>query len=278
MEYMDKMDQVLNSTDYIDQEGCVCCGVCHTRKQQRIQWPLFDGTGRMTEHVVTVPCKCELERDEKEKADRLEREHRDCVSRLQSVCFNSPARKEHTFDHAVMIRPEIVKMAKHFVDEWETVKRENTGYLFWGDCGTGKSYTAACIANALMEKEIPVLMRNMSDFLNLSFEKQATLCEEIGRYGLVIFDDLGAERGTEYGLESVFRAINARCESGKPTIITTNLSLKELMNPYDHAHKRIYERVIEMCVPVQFSGPSIRPHIQQHKKTVLKKIFSGGFN
>ena len=39
-------------------------------------------------------------------------------------------------------------------ESWETMQAENIGYLFWGGVGTGKSYLAACIANALMEKEV----------------------------------------------------------------------------------------------------------------------------
>ena len=57
----------------------------------------------------------------------------------------------------------------------------------------------------------------------------------------------------------VYRVINARYESGKPTIFTTNLSLQDLMNPQDMAHKRIYDRVLEMTIPIQFTGPNVRP-------------------
>ncbi|MGN1165917.1 MAG: ATP-binding protein [Lachnospiraceae bacterium] len=86
-------------------------------------------------------------------------------------------------------------------------------------------FTVACIVNALMEQGISVLMRNMGDFLNMSWENRKELCGDIARYELVIFDDLGMERSSEFGLETVFRVINARYESGKPTIVTTNLSL-----------------------------------------------------
>ena len=52
---------------------------------------------------------------------------------------------------------------------------DNIGCLFWGGVGTGKSYLAGCIANALMEKEIPVRMTNFALILNdlaASFEGQ----------------------------------------------------------------------------------------------------------
>ncbi len=47
------------------------------------------------------------------------------------------------------------------------------------------------------------------------------------------------ERGTEYGLEQVFNVIDSRYRSGKPLIVTTNLTLDDLHNPEDTAHSRI---------------------------------------
>jgi len=275
MDELVKMEGANAPADYVDEEGYLCCGNCRTRKQYMVPtWPLFDGTGRSEKKLVPVQCKCRQELSAKLEAANKAKEHRDNVSRLKSVCFTSPARCKHTFENATMLPPQLLEMAKDYVREWSAMKKTNTGYLCWGDCGTGKSYTAACIANALMEQEVPVLMRNMGDFLNMNWENREELCRDIARYGLVIFDDLGMERSSEFGLETVFRVINARYESGKPTIITTNLSLQELMNPRDLAHKRIYDRVLEMCVPVQFKGPNVRPAIHQKKMTLLGRIIN----
>ena len=58
-----------------------------------------------------------------------------------------------------------VQMAKRYVDQWEQAKAENLGLLFWGDVGTGKSFLAACIANALLSQGVPVLMTNFPRIL-----------------------------------------------------------------------------------------------------------------
>ena len=55
------------------------------------------------------------------------------------------------------------------------------------------------------------------------------------------------ERGTEYGLEQVFNVIDSRYRSGKPLIVTTNLTLDDLRNPEDTAHSRIYDRLLSIC-------------------------------
>ena len=262
--------------DYQDKEGYLCCGKCHTRKEMEIILPFLDGTGESSHRRVGVLCKCESERIEQEKEEIALREHQQTVKRLQSVCFKSQAKTKQTFELATKLPVEILEKAQSFVENWEEMKRENTGLLFWGDVGTGKSYTAACIANALMEQEVPVLMRNMGDFMSGDFEEREELCRSIASYGLVILDDLGMERGTEYGLETAFRVIDARCESRRPTIITTNLTLQDLKNPKDLMHQRIYDRVLEMCTPICFSGESVREDIHKNKKNILQRIFRGG--
>lgn len=91
---------------------------------------------------------------------------------------------------------------------------------------------------------------------------------------LGILDDFGMERGTEYGLEQVYNVIDSRYRSEKPLIVTTNLSLDELNNPPDTAHKRIYDRVTEMCTPVCCSGVNFRREKAQEKMERLKKLMN----
>jgi DNA replication protein DnaC len=55
-------------------------------------------------------------------------------------------------------------------------------------------------------------------------------------------------------LEQVYNVVDSRYRSQKPFIVTTNLTLEELQNPEDTAHSRIYDRLLEMCCPVFFTG------------------------
>ena len=82
--------------------------------------------------------------------------------------------------------------------------------------------------------------------------------KSLNQYKLLIIDDLGVERDTSYALETVYLVIDERYKSGQPFIITTNLSLEELRNPADLEHGRIYDRIMERCVPVAFSGKNYR--------------------
>ena len=52
------------------------------------------------------------------------------------------------------------------MEHWEDAARKNIGLLLFGDVGTGKSFLAGCIANALLEQDVPVLMTNFPTILN----------------------------------------------------------------------------------------------------------------
>ena len=78
------------------------------------------------------------------------------------------------------------------------------------------------------------------------------------------------ERGTEYALEQIYNIVDSRYRSRKPLIVTTNLTLGEIRYPQDTAHARIYDRLLEMCVPVSCIGVSFRKETAQEKMKRLK--------
>ena len=158
------------------------------------------------------------------------RDSLDTVKELKRRGFTDPTMRDWTFENDNGRNPQ-TGLARRYVEHWEDMRTDNIGCLFWGGVGTGKSYLAGCIANALMEKEIPVYMTNFALILNdlaASFEGHNEYISRLCRYHLLIIDDFGMERGTEYGLEQVYNVIDSRYRSGKPLIVTTNLTLQEL--------------------------------------------------
>ena len=105
-------------------------------------------------------------------------------------------------------------------------------------------------------------MTNFSRILNtltgMHFEDRNQFINSLNRYSLLIIDDLGIERNSDFALEQVFNVIDSRYRSKKPLIITTNLTLSELNNAADIAHKRIYDRILERCIPVRINNRNIR--------------------
>jgi DNA replication protein DnaC len=82
--------------------------------------------------------------------------------------------------------------------------------------------------------------------------------DSLNQYSLLILDDLGVERSSEFALEQMFHVIDSRYRSKKPMIVTTNLTLDELKHPADVAHARIYDRVLERCVPLKLNNRNLR--------------------
>ena len=84
---------------------------------------------------------------------------------------------------------------------------------------------------------------------------------------LLVLDDLGAERSTEYAIEQLYAIVDQRYRSGKPLIVTTNMTLEQLKNGPELGRRRIYERVLEMCpYRCQFTGPNRRTKMEEDEK------------
>ena len=119
-----------------------------------------------------------------------------------------------------------------------------------------------------------VRMTNFALILNdltASFEGRNEYIARLCRAPLLILDDFGMERGTKYGLEQVYNVIDSRYRSRRPLIVTTNLSLQDLQHPQDTAHARIYDRLLEMCAPIRFSGENFRRATAQDRRSTQRQ-------
>ena len=259
--------------DYTGEDGLLYCGKCRTPKEAFFPADKIALFGR-DRHPAECDCQ-RTQRMEREAAEQR-RKHLDIVEDLKRRGFTDPEMRSWTFANDNGKCPQL-PMAQKYVERWEEMQAENGGLLLWGKVGTGKSYFAGCIANALMEQEIPVRMTNFALILNdlaASFEGRNEYIDRLCRPPLLIIDDFGTERGTEYGLEQVYHVIDSRYRSRKPLIVTTNLTLENLQNPQDTAHARIYDRLLVMCVPVLFTGENIRIATAQQEMERLKELLN----
>ena len=259
--------------DYTGEDGLLYCGSCRQPKEAYFpEGKTFFGRDRHPKE-----CDCQRKRRETLEARHREYKHREEVERLKRKGFTDPAMREWTFENDNGKCPQMHK-AYSYVEQWERVSTGNYGLILWGNVGTGKSYFAGCVANALMEKEVSVCMTNFALILNdlvASYKDRNEYIARLCSFPLLILDDFGMERGTEYGLEQVYNVIDSRYRSRKPLIVTTNLTLEELQNPEDTAHARIYDRLIEMCTPVRITGENFRKAKAREKMERLKKLLNG---
>ena len=270
---IDKMTATtLEQPDYTGADGLLYCGSC--RKPKEAYFP--EGKELFGRDRHPAECDCQRAAREQRQAAAEHRRPVEAVENLKQRAFADSAMQQWTFENDNGRNPQ-TGIARRYAEHWEEMQAENIGCLFWGNVGNGKSYLAGCIANALMEKEIPVHMTNFALILNdlaASFEGRNEYISRLCRYPLLIIDDFGMERGTEYGLEQVFNVIDSRYRSGKPLIVTTNLTLDDLRNPEDTAHSRIYDRLLSMCVPVRFTGDNFRQEAAQRKMESMKKLIT----
>ena len=259
--------------DYTGEDGLLYCGKCRKPKEAYFapdKAAIF-GRDRHPEE-----CDCQRAAREQRQAAEEHRRHVEAVENLKQRAFADSAMQQWTFENDNGRNPQ-TGIARRYAEHWEEMQAENIGCLFWGNVGNGKSYLAGCIANALMEKEVPVYMTNFAVILgDLSpgFTGRNEYISRLCRYPLLIIDDFGMERGTDYGLEQVFHVIDTRYRSNKPLIATTNRPLDELKKPTDTAHSRIYDRLLSMCVPIRFTGVNFRQETAKRKMETMKKLLA----
>lgn len=245
----------LRSDEYIVNDGLIYCSKCHTPRQKRLEV-----SGKTIE--PRCMCACQTEDYDRREQERKHREFLDMVAKNRSIGLPDPGLRKHTFENDLGYNPKQIRMAKRYVQHWEEMQKNSTGLLLWGDVGTGKSFIAGCIANALLDKGVPVIMTNFARLLNKLTDMYAgdrnAYIDSFKRYPLMIIDDLGVERNSEFAREQVFSVIDSRYRSELPMIVTTNLTLEELQHPEDLSRSRIYDRVLERCLPIRINDQNIR--------------------
>lgn len=257
--------------DYIS-NGILHCGKCNTPKQSRIK--VFG-----KEQINPCDCKCMMADYEKSQLARKEQEQFISASYLRNSGIHNRAMHGWTFENDNGSSPKLMNAAKRYVSGWEDMRSKNIGLCFFGSVGTGKTYAAACIANALIDKGNRVVMTDFSRIINAmqSFgtkDKNAYI-DNICGCDLLIIDDLGAERQSEYALQICEQVIDERAKSKKPLILTTNILLETLKNLSDMKYARMYSRILEMTVPIQSAGSNKRRTTHEENMKWAKAYFSG---
>lgn len=263
--------------DFFDADGFRCCGRCNTRKE--IKSP-YNADKRLP-----VTCACELERIKQEDEILAHKQFMIYMKDLWRDGLTDKESLRYSFSMDDRRNKSFSDTCRRYVDEWDEIweearkKDHPIGILFYGGVGTGKTFLSCCIADALLKRRVSTAITNFPRILNKlqgTFEKQEVI-DGMNRYQMLIVDDLGAERGTEYSEEQVFSVINARYIAKKPIIITTNLSLEDLENDKNSLmQKRIYDRVLEMCpIKLKMDGQSRRKDNAQERRDIAAKIIGG---
>ncbi len=198
------------------QDGDQVCSICHGAGYLGQDLPVGDPNfGKI------VPCSCK-EKELKNKR-RLE------LGRLAKLDSHWD-QTFSTFDPTVPGTQEAFKVARAYADDPQ-------GWLVLsGPVGCGKTHLAAAIANVCLDRDNLVIFSTVPellDHLRTAFAPSNEipyheLFDRIREAYLLVLDDLGVEYSTAWASEKLFQIINYRYEYRIPTVITTNVELKNL--------------------------------------------------
>lgn len=264
--------------DYRSEDGLLICGVCHEPKERWVDDLDFP---------IMTSCLCEknkiAEIEEKEKA-QAEIQERERVKEEVKRCFRELGQygirkvEKMTFDNDRYKDSSQSEYCRKYSDNFESILRDNIGVVLWGSVGAGKTFLANCICNRVIEKGYSALFCNLSGIAQKSVSVKETEREDakeaISTPDLIVFDDLGVERRSEYMDEAVYTVVNTRYMVNKPAIFTTNLRATDFKNPKDENQKRLFSRIVGMCDFVQVEGSDKRIKEHNNKKKRLERLLS----
>lgn len=248
--------------DYRNSEGVLICGHCHTPREKF--FPIAKKNifyERYKSYPFPILCRCRKEKEEARRVKQKQIGIEMLIEKFRREGITDDNYLKYTFDHDDNKNPKISKACKKYADNFEYMYKSNKGLLFCGQVGTGKTFYACCIANAVLAKGRSVLVTNIPSLLtslSRNQEEKTKTLNKISNVSLLVIDDLGVGRDTPYSLEKIYEIIDARYRSKKPLIITTNLTYKTMQTEQNSSYMRVYDRIIQMCYPIAVLGESRR--------------------
>lgn len=262
---LQKPTRLANDDEYIAPNNLIYCKHCQTSRQC-----VFNAFGELK--VRPVMCKCQHDEEAilKKKIKREEFRQRIKYNRLIGIRIEKY--RQYTFENDNGKTPKMLEMCKRYVDKFSEYKKCGQGLLFLGSYGTGKTYYAHAIANALIDKGYRVKSTSISEIVSdfQDWENSEYNFQTLLSYDCIVIDDLGTERDTSFANEKMYRFFNEANVKNIPLIVTTNQSVEDFERATNANLKdgRIFSRILEKCKPVSVN--SVNQRKEQEKKNIAK--------
>lgn len=245
---------------YIGEDGLPHCAKCHEAKIMQIELggKVFD---------MPIPCKCEEELERKREEERRRKTAPSRTSRKAPENIELPGWRID-FEGLCTDDPPYDKLNKYIEMFPDASKR--FGLLLFGPPSCGKSYAASYLASKIEEKGFSILVTSPTRVLNelqdLRSKNRNKLIDSICRFDLIVLDDLGSQRSTDFTREQMFMLVDAIYRSRATLVVTTNLSLKEFASPDSIDTQRIFERIRHRCRAVSFPARNWRLELAEKEQ------------
>lgn len=253
------MNQVIkaNSTNtHFNEKGEHICPHCN-RIIPKIK---LECLGRKYEVQPVCSCESGKELQEIQKLTDAHPRHHFKQFSLESL---GERFKDSTFDKFIVRdgSTKTLEVAKDYAEHFEEWGEESL--LIWGTYGNGKSHLAGAIANYLNSKNKLVIFQSVPDLLEKirrTFNKnndssESDILNYLSECHLLILDDIGAEKVTDWVQDVLFRIIDGRYRNKKPILYTSNLKPSLLS---EKIGERIYDRINETNLIIENKANSFR--------------------
>ena len=245
--------------DYYDERNILRCHECGSPKETLIDHWKLDGLYGVEPRYCVKPisCECQIKKDSQEAEESAKREREKELLRNRMRAFDVEGMDGCTFDKDDGQNAVQSGVCRSYVKNFSAARAKGQGILMSGDVGTGKTFLAGCIANALLDEGYRVKCTSLAVLNGRAAANYQNIQPEIDalkNYDLVIFDDLGTERKTTTANENAFQVIDALEKAGVPMVFTTNIPTSEIASDGERANARIYSRIIGKCRPLKFEG------------------------
>jgi DNA replication protein DnaC len=158
---------------------------------------------------------------------------------------------------------QAVEKIQKYLENWDKNRDEGRGLYFCGDVGSGKTHLAVAVMNELMSYQripslfvtVPELLDNLRGSYNDPGRNLDEWMNSVKNADLLVLDDLGSERVTEWVRERIFVIVNHRYRETLPTLFTSNIGPKDLSAQLG---ERTASRVISMCEWIDLEGEDYR--------------------
>ena len=173
-------------------------------------------------------------------------------------CFTDLAYRRTTFEKDDRPDHVLSKASRSYAEKFQPTLEQH-GIMFSGNVGTGKTFYACCIANAVIDRGFTAWVTTLQPLIRELYDYSSAnkTLDRIQKVDLLVLDDLGATAQNDYTMDRLFEIVDARYRSGKPMIVTTNLNPDEARN-MNLGMRRIFDRLIERCKSVVVDGESRR--------------------
>lgn len=257
---------VMREGDYKTADGLIFCGACRQPRQTRL--------GSM---VLPAECACDRQRRDMAIFARKQAEmRREKIERLRRECIAADY-AALTFDKDDRSDEKTRTVCLRYVERFADMQARNMGLLMYGDTGSGKTFYAACIANALVEQGKMAIIGTTADFIdamqrNYEADKMQVL-RRVEQADLLVLDDVGVEGRNQLTQRLLFELVNARAQARKPLIITSNtITPSAMKTPRTMEEKRLYSRITEMTVSIHVAHPDRRTAIHDDKSAQMRSL------